>query len=647
MKWRQWTKPIAMLAVVLFASLLWGSDAHAQAEQAVVRYNNLLDAFENAAAMWNAPLVTLGHSLFWGLATIEVCWVGFQLALKGADLSEISMEMVKLILFLGFFWALVLHGPAWSNAIIQSFQQAGNVAVGASGGTQNINPSGILALGLKTSLIIMDQSSIWSPGDSLGLFIGALVIMGCFAFIAAYMAVTLLESYIVIGASVLFYAFGGSRWSSDIARRVFMYAISVGSKLFLLQLVAGTAYVLVQSWAVNYKNDNGTLLGLIGLALMLALVAAMLPSMIQAVISGSTQSSLGPAMMVAGAAMGAAAAATSAAVGAGSALSAASTLADSQLAGMAGGAGGAAGTAASSLGGGASAGSAMGGLGGGGGAMGGGSISGAGGGSNLGGPMSGRTANAGGGAGAASTGFGGGAPGAPGGASRATAATSDTSSGGAESGGASGAGAAAGGDSGSGGGAGSSAAFAGGGSTGAGASSGSGAGSGGGAGSSAAFAGAGDDSAGSATGSVSTEDGGVGMGGMGAMGGAGGGAGDSGSGDLATQSNGSLAPQSGGGIAATSGGQMTMAPDADFSDQGGAAAGGKAGGGLPSKASLVMRNLARAAGKEAMAHVSGQRKYDKARHSGFRMAEDMRAQASNLEKPRPPSDPPFPPDANS
>ena len=39
----------------------------------------------------------------------------------------------------------------------------------------------------------------------------------CFALIAAWMVVTLVQSYIVIAAGVLNMAFGGSRWTKDIA----------------------------------------------------------------------------------------------------------------------------------------------------------------------------------------------------------------------------------------------------------------------------------------------------------------------------------------------------------------------------------------------------------------------------------------------
>jgi len=64
----------------------------------------------------------------------------------------------------------------------------------------------------------------------------------------------------------------------------------------------------------------------------------------------------------------------------------------------------------------------------------------------------------------------------------------------------------------------------------------------------------------------------------------------------------------------------------------------------------VAKNLMRHAGKEVMAHMSGQRRYQQTRHSGFRMAEAMRDEISSISKPSAPSgssaptEPSHPPD---
>ena len=78
----------------------------------------------------------------------------------------------------------------------------------------------------------MAEMSIWSPAASVGLIIAGLVIEACFAVIAACMVLALVESYLVISMGVIFMAFGGSRWTNDLAISTVRYTLSVGAKLF-------------------------------------------------------------------------------------------------------------------------------------------------------------------------------------------------------------------------------------------------------------------------------------------------------------------------------------------------------------------------------------------------------------------------------
>ena len=52
--------------------------------------------------------------------------------------------------------------------------------------------------------------------------------------IAAFMVLALVESYLIISMSVIFMAFGGSRWTKDFAVSTVRYTVSVGAKLFVL-----------------------------------------------------------------------------------------------------------------------------------------------------------------------------------------------------------------------------------------------------------------------------------------------------------------------------------------------------------------------------------------------------------------------------
>jgi type IV secretion system protein TrbL len=213
------------IALVLVAT----SPAHAQSVNVL---DQIVTEFRTRSAGWEGTLRSFGLGTFGILAAIELAWAAFRLAFRGADVSEWLAEIVNQILFLGFFLALLENSVTWGQAIVNSFRQA----AGAAGGS-GVAPSDVFASGVQLAAKVMSQMSIWSPAASVGLIIAGLVIEVCFALIAACMVLALVESYLVISMGVLFMAFGGTRWTKDFAISTVRYTVSVGAKLFVLQLL--------------------------------------------------------------------------------------------------------------------------------------------------------------------------------------------------------------------------------------------------------------------------------------------------------------------------------------------------------------------------------------------------------------------------
>ena len=287
---------------------------------------------ENASA-WEATLQGFALRLFWLLAGIEFTWAAIRLALRGADFGEWVAELANQILFIGFFLALLTHSSEWAGAIVASFREAANQASAAGGGTGNITPSNIFDVGLQLGNRIMDQASLWAPGDSLGLIVSALVVLVCFALIAAFMILALVESYIVVSAGVLLMGFGGSRWTKDYAVRVAVYAVSVGAKLFVLQLLVGLGEAMIQDWLARFDETSLTgIFVMVGSAIVMLALTKSMPAMVQGLINGTSLAS-GGAITGAAAAVGAATVAGAAGViGAGAAVGGAVRLAGAQVA---------------------------------------------------------------------------------------------------------------------------------------------------------------------------------------------------------------------------------------------------------------------------------------------------------------------------
>jgi len=325
-------------------------------------FTGLLDLVQQTAGNWDAKLRTYAEKLFVSLATIQFIWTFFPLVFKQAELPEIVGELIRFIIVIGFFLALLMFSTEWGAAIIDSFREAGGVA---SGYGKQIKPGDVFGTGVElyVKATTVDVGFNILAGFTIGLA-GVLILLS-FIFISAFMGLTLIESYIVINASVFFMGFGASQWTREYALAIVRYAVSVGAKLFILTLLVGLILDSAKTWQAAYVNNQASMFTMVGLSLTCAYFAKTIPELVAGLISGTSSgggSTIGG--MAAAMAAGAAAIATAGAGAlAGAAASATGSGANSGLAGlinssMAGG--GSAGTAASA-GSGAASGSAIGG----------------------------------------------------------------------------------------------------------------------------------------------------------------------------------------------------------------------------------------------------------------------------------------------
>ena len=290
--------PILLLFAV---ALLAPEPAFAQAACSVGNANDnsldqIVNLYRSCARQWEATLGAHALTLFWLLAAIEFVWAAIRLVLRGADFNEWLAELVTQVFFLGLFLALLTNATAWTGAIVESFRTAAAEALRANGVASGIAPSDIFDTGVNIATRMLEQFSIFSaPVQSLFLVAASLVILVCFALIAAALILALVESYIVLSAGVLLLGFGGSQWTKDFAVKTLIYAVSVGAKLFVLQLIAGLGAQIVGAWArlpvgsslFSPANATSNILVILGSTLVLWVLVKSVPDMIQGLINGT------------------------------------------------------------------------------------------------------------------------------------------------------------------------------------------------------------------------------------------------------------------------------------------------------------------------------------------------------------------------
>ncbi len=253
--------------------------------------------YQANANQWSFILTVYAARLFWILALIDFAWMAINLALNPGEFSDITANLIRKILFIGFFWMLVqpvgggpmggqARGIVWATDIVQSMIQAAGQANNWAGGTLNTSPARVFDTGYDLCSQIFNAVSGWSPVASLGLIIGAIVIMVCFALIAAMMLLMYVQSYIMIYAGVIFLGFGGSVFTKDIALKYFQFALATGAKLFVMILVVGLGQQLLTQWTANFTVTNEQIVLFIGASIVLLALVKAIPEMVGNMITG-------------------------------------------------------------------------------------------------------------------------------------------------------------------------------------------------------------------------------------------------------------------------------------------------------------------------------------------------------------------------
>jgi len=258
---------------------------------AEINENNMIDTivndFRGAVGNWSAPILLAATWIFWALALLEFTWTGMGLALRGADYSEVVMEFITRVIFIGFFWMLLLNGPAWAQAIIWSLADiAGNASV-AGGAAGNTNAADVFDTGLELASRMIDDVSFWDSGtEALGIWFGSVIVMFCFALMTAMLILTMVETYIVVQAAVILLGFGPTRWTKDYAIRYLIYAVATGMKWFVLLLIVGIGEIMMNRWLNQYENNDTQVLLIVGAAVVLLALVKNLPDMMQSILTG-------------------------------------------------------------------------------------------------------------------------------------------------------------------------------------------------------------------------------------------------------------------------------------------------------------------------------------------------------------------------
>ncbi|TWF47602.1 P-type conjugative transfer protein TrbL [Neorhizobium alkalisoli] len=275
------------------ALFLAGAGFLAMAGPALALEGQVLTELENqvssAAKGWENTVMNAARSLFWILAGIEVGIAAVWLAIQAASLESWFAELVRRIMFIGFFAFALTQGPTFAKAIVDSLFQ-----IGAEGGSAS--PAEVFDAGIRVASQMSEQAKFGLFEDN-ALAIAAVLAMGvvviCFSLVAAIFVSVMVEMYVGLLAGMIMLGLGGSSFTKDFAIRYLVYAFGVGMKLMALVMIAriGSNVLLGLAQAPMASSDQFiSTLAIAGISVVIFIIAMYVPNIIQGVVQGASVS---------------------------------------------------------------------------------------------------------------------------------------------------------------------------------------------------------------------------------------------------------------------------------------------------------------------------------------------------------------------
>ncbi len=274
------------LFVVGILCLAFIAPAFAQDGQVLTELENQI---ASAAKGWETTITDAAKSLFWILAAIEVGIAAVWLAIHAASLDSWFAELVRRIMFIGFFAFVLNQGPTFARAVVDSLFQ-----IGAGGGSAS--PAAIFDAGIEVAGKLSEhvQFGVFEDNSlAIAAVFAMVVVVICFSLVAAIFVAVMVEMYVGLLAGMIMLGLGGSSFTKDFSIRYLVYGFSVGMKLMALVMIAKIgSQVLIGLAETPVATEQRYIISLsiAGISVVVFIISMYVPNIIQGVVQGASVS---------------------------------------------------------------------------------------------------------------------------------------------------------------------------------------------------------------------------------------------------------------------------------------------------------------------------------------------------------------------
>jgi type IV secretion system protein TrbL len=254
--------------------------------------DGIRQTYQVAARGWLPRLVPIAQQLFIVLAGLEFAISGAVWAIRRESLDDVAGKFLLKFTLVAFLLGLITSFQYWIPPLVDGFAVAGERAIGQS---TTVNPSDVIDIGRENAMLVMKSLHVsvilQDPAMAVYGALSAFVIALSFMAVAAQLTLVIIESYIVLGAGVLFLGFASFRGTASFAENLVAYALHIGVKIFLLYLIVGIGTELARSWPALIQSSDffgplSPLFQVVGGALIFAVLSIAVPTTVAGRLAG-------------------------------------------------------------------------------------------------------------------------------------------------------------------------------------------------------------------------------------------------------------------------------------------------------------------------------------------------------------------------
>lgn len=277
-----------MLTVLLFdIDVSFAENETSAIDTSIV--SQIVTEFKEQTDKWYDKLKTVASNLFFMILLFEFLWTSAKAALQQMETKDYLINFTMIIVSGLFFLAVINNYQEWSQAIIFGLQKvAGNLTPTYTNEDNPFRVAIIFFEIIEKQIKVLDWTAV---AMALGLLITGLIVGICFALVTAKMIVIKCEVMVGLLAGMLLIPLGASQMFREYAINTIRYAVSVGFKLFTMQLIITVGYGFMDKLALGFEAKFNIMLICISFALILLCIVFTLPDTIASLVSSAHGSS--------------------------------------------------------------------------------------------------------------------------------------------------------------------------------------------------------------------------------------------------------------------------------------------------------------------------------------------------------------------